>query len=695
MSAGVREAMRVYDDTALETLANRGLLRRAAKDVENGKVCVTNESAERIVVTADGERVEIDARGPRAAQCSCPSAGICRHRLAAVLILRTPAQDPQADAAPAGSVMVPAPPIDAGAEIAALEPTAILRWAGKAALRAAVEMLGEESARIEPEGSALRVRIGDVRPPVLLLAGQGLEGIMSKAQPSLARALHAAAVLAVRRERGVDDADLVDPTPAATTAEGPDQSFLHAVCRAIEEALPVALVHAPEVLEERLFELALSSRADDLPALSRRLRQLSGSIRAKRARDFTIEGEALLAGLAATHALAMALATADPAKQARFRGVVRQDYVPAGNLALQGLGARSWKMRSGARGVTGYFFAPESARTMTVSLARADAQDASFDAAAAFGEALWQAGPLRHLVAAQVTLQHARVSPSGRLSTSRETMGWCTSQPLALATMESWPITFSDWNLVEGHLRQRHALTLSTATTGPSILLLVPARLGPLAFDPIAQAFVWPIADRRSRWIVLRLPRRSTSSIDEREPIELVQSWAEVRAVFVEAVATRGSFDLQPIAILGLAFSDGPDGMALLDPALAQQGHPAEAQPEQTAHAIAADTRLPGQRALISRHAALIDETADALLGLVELGMVREQVEIERTFNSLAGRAATIGLTTLSASCRRLAVSGPQDRAAALLRAVHVCDRLDGLSRTLPWLDHPCQPEPS
>src|SRR5262245_65556568 len=84
----LRAVLAVFDDTALEALTNKGIVRRAAKDVEAGKVTIIEETQARIVAAADGETVEVDAGGPRKARCSCLAAGICRHKVEVGLALR-------------------------------------------------------------------------------------------------------------------------------------------------------------------------------------------------------------------------------------------------------------------------------------------------------------------------------------------------------------------------------------------------------------------------------------------------------------------------------------------------------------------------------------------------------------------------------------------------------------------------------
>ena len=47
VSAGLRDALAVFDDATLETLASKGLLRRARRDVDGGKAELLSEDGVR------------------------------------------------------------------------------------------------------------------------------------------------------------------------------------------------------------------------------------------------------------------------------------------------------------------------------------------------------------------------------------------------------------------------------------------------------------------------------------------------------------------------------------------------------------------------------------------------------------------------------------------------------------------------
>src|SRR4051812_21645348 len=76
--------MALFDDAALEALSNRGLLRRARKDLQSGIIPQAIEESEKELrlTVADAVVTFID-EGPRRAPCPCPAVDICRHILIA------------------------------------------------------------------------------------------------------------------------------------------------------------------------------------------------------------------------------------------------------------------------------------------------------------------------------------------------------------------------------------------------------------------------------------------------------------------------------------------------------------------------------------------------------------------------------------------------------------------------------------
>ena len=150
------DTCRSCDDDTLTVLANAGLLRRAAKDVDAGKAAWIDQSASDGIVAVDGQRVQIDVRGPRHARCDCSAPGLCKHIHGATLWLRDhcasestttlPAIDPGVPGnmdSGAGTVSIdgaasrPSTDSDPLAEVLALSAAVLFKAAGAAAVRRA------------------------------------------------------------------------------------------------------------------------------------------------------------------------------------------------------------------------------------------------------------------------------------------------------------------------------------------------------------------------------------------------------------------------------------------------------------------------------------------------------------------------------------------------------------------------------
>ena len=61
------------DDATLETVASKGVLRRAQADLE--KAIIERLEETEIVGTVDGAAVRLDAKGLAKSRCSCPAPG--------------------------------------------------------------------------------------------------------------------------------------------------------------------------------------------------------------------------------------------------------------------------------------------------------------------------------------------------------------------------------------------------------------------------------------------------------------------------------------------------------------------------------------------------------------------------------------------------------------------------------------------
>lgn len=686
----IRAALTVFDDAALEALTNKGVVRRSAKDVEAGKVSIKEESDTAISVLADGETVVLDVQGPRGAKCSCPAPGICRHKIAAVLFLRGASAGATAEQTDT-SAKAEVPQANPLAEILALDSAVIAKWAGKANLRVAAELLAASSApEIRQDGAVLVIRISPDEPEVRYLCGQGLDGMVSKATPARLKSSHTAALLAVRHAHNVaETAAIAEVEVKAASADTPDPEFLAQVAHLLESAAFAALNQAPVVLEEQLFTLSISSRADALPRLSRQLRSISAAFRQKRERTIAFDPLASLSLLASTYALVEALGKPQEAEAlAMLRGVVRQDYTPVGDLTLYGLGANLWRTQGGAHGVTGYFYTAELNRILTATLARAMDRDPSFNPAMAYSsEGLWQAGTLEQLTRSKVALKNAAISPDGRLSLAGDITGRAEVWQETRAQCSEWPIYGTDWQAVEGMLQARFHERLAILRPAAVPVLLAPSFHSKVTFDVQAQKHIWHLCDAAGRWLSLEF-RQNDSTKRAAELLHL----SVVQLVLAEARAVGSRFVMTPISVV--LQSPGSEGNELLNfeiapyqrkkrTALPEQWYAYLAEKPEGALPVANVYATTTGQSSASKHCA---DCMDALLSMAELGVAQRSTEYIQRLGSLATRAETLGLVALADVLAALLNSQsdtPHAFAKAFYRAVHVTVRMQARMRSV------------
>ena len=496
-------SLAAFDDDALATLANPGLVRRAHRDVEEGKVQVVAATPDRAEVEADGHRVSLDARGPGKAECACKSVAVCRHRLAAVIHLRN------ADTGAVEAAAEPEGPADPATILADLDPERLAKWAGKAGWRAAFE-IAPTATGVEPSANAIAVSFAEIDGPVRILRGQGFDGIVSKATKARAKAYHAAAVLAARAHFGeglpvaAPEDESVDTGPVPV-----DPAFLTRITAALHEVAMLGMNLAPLPLEESLFELSVSSRADALPRLAALLRAIAAQMRLRRAKALDFDPDRMLELAATAFALVRALERGDPERRSGLAGKVRRDFGDSAPLELVGCGGERWTSVTGARGVTAWFHEPATGQWLSTTLARGPGQDPGFLPKEAWRtQVLWHAAPLADLAHAAITLTGARRSADNRLSAPASATAGITARKVA--PDPAWPGVVRCWDELREAWLGQVGLGIDNAEQA-AVALIMPTLIAPVYFDDLAQQLVWPVRDEAGAWLALTL--------DHEEPV--------------------------------------------------------------------------------------------------------------------------------------------------------------------------------
>jgi hypothetical protein len=514
-----------FDDDAFAALANRGLLRRAQKDLEKQNATLLEESADALTLALGEHRIRFDARGPAHAQCSCPAADVCQHILAAAISLQRLPADDEPQTAPAASEEDPLAPLHAALlRIAASE---LARHAGKPGYRWAwqfvLDLDPEEGLQIGGERHIV-IRFSHPRISFRYMGG-GLESLVADVAVSQIEKYRVAAVLAYQRAHGIE---MTPPEPSARdrsasldlgkdhAAPEPAEHGQHAsrarlragVKQLIEECIALGLSHLSRGIHERYATLAVWAQGAEYHRLALLLRRLADHVELLLERAGSADEHVLLDEMTLAFGLVCALDDAATRKlePASLVGRARTQYEEAGKLDLLGLGASAWRSASGYVGLTMVFWSPQDQAFLSCTDARPENQRGFNPVARYKAAGPWSGlGAPAQATGRRILLNGAQLNATGRLSSAEsvnatvQSAGTGTDFAQQLQPCKSWP------ELAQARRLARRSL-LAEPQPMKDWAALLPARFGAAKFDAARQTLVWPLFDENDQRLDAELP---------------------------------------------------------------------------------------------------------------------------------------------------------------------------------------------
>jgi hypothetical protein len=529
------DQLRRYDEAAFVALANRGLLRRAQKDLEKEEPRLLEAASEHeVALEFAGHRIRFDARGPAHASCSCPASGVCQHILAAALALQKIAARNDTGQAPDQATSATADATGKPSELSALhaalvniDTSVLVKHAGKAGYRwawqfvsdldgepDAIQLSGERNLVIEFRQSRLRFRY----------VGGGPESVLTDAQLKNLEKYQVAVVLAYRRAHGLDIAPPAEPQSRGKSAPSLDLGKDHALpqdsetaqqasrarlrestCQLLEECIDLGLAHLSSAMQERFSTLAVWAQGAEYYRLALLLRRLADHLGLILDRAGSADEHRLLDEMTLAYALVRALQSAERSgrRAVHLLGQARSAYESIGQMELLGLGAVPWRSPAGYLGLTLVLFRPEDQQFYACTDARPEVQR-GFNPRARYKAP----GPWSGLGAPEITtgrrvrLLKPQVNAQGRLSGSESVSA--AVEP-ADDFVQRLPAITDFTALAERRQKSRHSL-LAEPKPMQDWAVLQPARFGTPKFDVNRQTLVWPLYDSNDAVIVAELP---------------------------------------------------------------------------------------------------------------------------------------------------------------------------------------------
>ncbi|SMR82059.1 hypothetical protein SAMN04488030_2398 [Aliiroseovarius halocynthiae] len=559
----LRTLVASFDDDALVALANKGLLRRAIKAVEQAKLVHFRDDDAKVLV--DGHHVLIPASGPQSATCNCPAPGMCSHILTAMLVLRNVTDaEPSAPIAPhsaAPSLDEASPKVGAIDWMVALDAQTLRKFAG-ADYPGATNLAA--TAIILDRAATAQINFTSPEASVTFVSEQPLKDALYKGPGSRKRLVITAAALAVRDREGVAR-DALQDTVAQEQSAALTDATLSDISAAIEAAIAQVFLGSPTLAQERLLDLAISAKVQSAPRLTSQLLTLSSQAGWADTGDIRFEGGRFLAALAQTYALVIGLRQRplDP----DLLGIARRIYEPVPDMDLWSLGAKGWTTPNGARGLTLYLLNPDTGGYHAATVARAAGMDATFTPSRAYAGPIWGATSFAEFTGKEITLDAPHLANDGQLSTSTKTIAKIHG-PLSSKEMREATSVYNDWEKLLADLRSRVGTGLSRAAT-PLPSLIAPISIDEAQFDDIAQLYRWQARDRSGNVLSLSAHSRDVDHLKS-----LHTQFPGAVALLVISSITADELRHDPVTLLrpmgegisatNLDFQPAPDGKLIV-----------------------------------------------------------------------------------------------------------------------------------
>lgn len=710
-----------FDEPGLVALANKGLVRRATKDLEGAELRVEeHDSGAR--VHGNDWIVEMPVHGPTRATDNTPATGITRQILAATIWLRdhwAPSNSgEQFDAVPvtAASDSITqqrgatnsSPLIEQLLDrLRELTSEELERWAGKTLLRDAQVVVSGELQSTWDHTNLLRVSFPEHEVEVRLVPSeellrqwrkswtQLLDAFLCTAPKAFRSRWVVVAILIIRRELGSPlSLQTADVAPDAEGTPRSRQELLESIQIFLTGLIVTGLTHASDLVVQRLFTLSVACTGCHLPRLAKLLSTLASEQELILQRSAAGDSGRLLELMSDAFALVLAMRQQeDDHIPLWLAGRHRTEYDSIGRLSGVGCGAYPWRTKSGYEGISLLIWDRERKRFWSWSDSRPE-DTRGFDLRTAYvSSRVWtNAGSAEQLSRSEFVADGVQANHLGRLSASQQTV--VTSRDFANADAyqqsQFGEFGFDDWNTLAEHARRTEPIGFANRDPLQRVVVVYPTTWGPRTYEELHQRLVWLLFDVAGAPLKLTIPWTAVSE----QAIECLEALKSDRDKLSGVIgimsASAGEISLFPVAVLS---AGTPQGDRLINLAFdqnrlltRQSNYLNQLREKYGRNQIAStlvlddDSNAPTTSAVLSPGIEkLLSGIEAVLLQIAETGGGELQERTQQKAKALCVQASRMGLTLLATSLSLLNAAGRPDH--HVLLAKHLCTRYRAAAR--------------
>lgn len=487
-------ALAAADDAYFIGLSNKGTLNRARKDLaalSGPETCMEGEGV-RIKM---GEVTCLIKAPLGESTCTCPSSAMCRHRLAAMLLLKENT----------GAAEPPKPVFE---ELKQYPAEKIVNTLGTKRLDAALFRFESGSGPAIRESTVIEVEM-PWHPATVRL----LEPLEHSTCTCRSRSLCIHKAEAILHWQLKEKILTPDPLRVQRAEHDLNLEAVREVCRSVRQTLTAQLTtglsRIPAGVCESVERMAALCHTAGLADLERALRSLHGEYAAYFGRSATFRDWALLEKLSRAYRLAAALEKGDSALVSRLAGTFRDEYESAGHLRLYLLGLRAFSGRSGYAGTVYYFWDRSAERFYTFNHIRPTFYEGAGrsrrSAAAPWGLPC----TLQQAWNCSMDLTGAKVSRTGNLSATEQ----CSA--MLLARSKPGAVIQRKW-IEKDFLRLLMQNSDSNLPEIRRLALVQPRACIPVDYDRVRQVFSMQLYDDAGRdlWLEVSYKKEEAAVVN-------------------------------------------------------------------------------------------------------------------------------------------------------------------------------------
>jgi len=487
----LKEQLGIIDEAYLVGISSRGLVNRAQKEIAGSGVTAALSDTELDASFADGTTVKISGTLNNFT-CSCPSRTMCKHVVMAVMkaVENARASEAAPSDEPSGE------PCGGFGYLLEYSQEKLIKEYGKSAFNEAVHRISAgENCGIE-EGSLLTVKLMEGAFTVRFLPGAAAESICTCKAKQCRHRLEAI-LRYIRHKTGRFDFE-------AITEEGEvNAGIIPHVKNFIEEIFRIGLYRLPESYAEKCGQFAVLCHGAGFALFERLFETCGQELLLYGGKNAGFNKTRLIRNLCRIYQMCRLAGNG-------AAGKFKRQYMELPKIRVLGIGAYQWRAKSGFCGVTAVFFCPDIKKIVTFAptLPVQSEEDALKGVEQMWRKPAWNlSASLGGLAKAELSLQGAKISDNGRLSSSEKTAGLLLKGQTDLAADELGAVVFDDY----AKIKELFSADPDSGRTAFAVLKVSGIADG--RFDRVSQTYVTQIIDRSGNTLRMKI---EYSKINER-----------------------------------------------------------------------------------------------------------------------------------------------------------------------------------